>query len=260
MTCREARGLIHGMIDSELASGEKTDLDAHLGDCRTCRRYVGIFRALKVRILRMNEEAASPRGESRVRAFLDSGASSKACPPFTQVEPRPRFMYAAAAAVLVAFTTFAALAVLAPSQSLADTTIEQHRLRTAGKLVLDSTADCCEDLDEWFQSQVEHPVDVPEIAFEGIEVHGGKLYRHATGNEIFYVAYSLHGKPVSLFVSRGPNMDMPEGEPCGCSKPGAIMSTGTDHTVMIWPRGETIVVLVSPFDAETTRGLCQAIK
>lgn len=259
MTCREARDMVHGMLDSELHAGARRALDAHMGDCLTCRRYAGIFRALKDRMSRMKEEAASPPGESRVRAFLDSAAASKVSVA-TGVGRRPRFMYAAAAAVLVAFTIFAALAVFAPSQGLADTTIEQHRLRSAGQLVLDSTANCCKDLEEWFQTQVDHPVDVPEIAFEGIEVDGGKLYRHATGNTIFYVAYSLDGQPISVFVCCGPNMDMPEGEPCGCAKPGAVISTRDGHTVMSWARGENILVLVSPFDVDKTRQLCAAIK
>ena len=260
MTCREARDLIHGMLDSELLPDERSRLDEHLADCGSCQRYAGVFAALKQRLSLMRAEAASGSGHSRVRAFFESGAESPAPPFLAGLSARPRFMWAAAAAVLVAFGVFAAMAILAPSQSLADSALEQHHLRTAGQLVLDTHANCCKDLQEWFQTQVEHPVDVPEITYEGLEVEGGKLYRHASGNEMFFVACSVENLPVSVFVCCGPDIEIPPGRRCECPRGEALIDTGSDFTMLSWRRGENIIVLLAPFDVEKTHRLCAAIE
>jgi len=261
MTCREARDLIHGMIDSALTESERASLEEHLSDCPPCRRYADLFRALKDRLAAIGAQSVAGAGRSRLRAFLESPAASDTpATSYPRLGRRPGFVWAAAAAVLVAFGVFFTMAIFAPSQTLAQSTIEQHRLRTAGQLVLDSHADCCKDLQDWFETQVNHPVDVPEIKADGLDVEGGKLYRHDAGNEMFYVAFSIEGRPVSLFICCGPNMEIGEGKPCSCSKPGAVISAGPDYTMVSWPRGETTLVLVSPFDSEETQRICEAIE
>jgi anti-sigma factor RsiW len=258
MDCGEAKRMIHGRLDSALSVAEEAGLTEHLDRCESCRRYGDVFREMKDRLVSIGAAAVRHVGESPVERFLREGLSRNVSVGLG-LGRKPRFVYAAAAAVLLAFAVFAGMAIIAPSYTLADSTLEQHRLRMSGKLVLDSHADCCKDLEEWFQAEVEHPVKVPEIRIEGIQVEGGKLYRHPTGNRLFYAAYRLEGKPVSVFVCSGPNIQVPSGRPCKCGPNTGVITTGEDYTMITWPAGECANVLVTSFGPEKTREIFAAI-
>ncbi len=134
-----------------------------------------------------------------------------------------------------------------PADTLAASTLREFRLLADGRLELDSNADCCDDLDSWFQAQVHHPVGVPRMNHEAIKVEGGKLYRHATGSEIFHVACRFEGEPVSLFVCVGPNIKTADGPACSCCN-RAVVTRGDDYTMLTWRKGEVVFVLVSSMD------------
>ncbi|MHC4711796.1 MAG: zf-HC2 domain-containing protein [Planctomycetota bacterium] len=259
MDCGKARRMIHGRLDTALSGVEEAALTEHLDSCEPCRRYGEVFREMKDRLVSIGAAAVRYVGERPVERFLREGLSSNVSPVFG-LGSKPRFVYAAAAAVLLAFAIFAGMAILVPSPTLADSTLEQHRLRMSGRLVLDSHADCCKDLEEWFQAEVEHPVNVPEISIEGIEVEGGKLYRHPTGNELLYAAYRLEGKPVSVFVCSGPNIEVPAGRRCKCGSNEGVITEGEDYTMITWRAGECINVLVTSFGPEKTERIFAAIR
>lgn len=259
MDCGQARELIHAMIDSALGGSEEAALGQHLAGCQACRRYRDLFNAMKNRLKSLGAAAVDFTAERPLDRFMRSSLSASALPETGSLRA-PRFVYAAAAAVLVAISVFIGIAILAPSASLADSVLREHRLRETGELVLDTHADCCKDLQEWFQVQVKHPVKVPDIKFEDIEVEGGKLYRHPTGNEIFYMACSLDGKPVSIFVCSGPNIVVPEGTPCACGPNAGVMTQGDCYTMITWQVGECTNVLVTCFGAEKTRAIFAAME
>ncbi len=259
MDCGQARQMIHGRLDSALSGVEEAALNKHLDRCESCRRYGEVFREMKDRLVSLGAAAVHYVGERPVERFLREGLSHRVSPAFG-LGRKPRFVYAAAAAVLLAFAVFAGMAIIAPSYTLANTTLEQHRLRLSGKLVLDSHADCCKDLEEWFQAKVEHPVKVPEIKIEGIEVEGGKLYLHPTGNRLFYAAYRLQGHPVSVFVCSGPNIQAPSGRACKCGANTGVITEGEDYTMITWSAGECTNVLVTSLGPEKTREIFASIR
>lgn len=199
--------------------------------------------------------AASPL--SRFLRVLETRGAPSGSTAF--VAHRPPFTYAAAAGVLVAAAVLLII-VLAPASSVAQTTIRQHRLRMAGRLVLDTHADCCKDLKEWFEARAKRPIAVPEIKIEAVVVEGGKLYRHKTGNEMFFIACRLKGEPVSVFVCCGPNMAMPEGEEFTLVGRKAVLSRGNDHTMISWRVGEYVNVLVTCCGVEKSKSIFGSIK
>ncbi len=260
MTCLEARGLIHGMLDLELSSNEQSSLETHLTGCPECRNYAGLFGRLKERLAALAAHGAATGSRGRLDVFMESLEPVVANRGMSATGSKPRFVWATAAAVLVAVGIFAGMALLAPSSTLAESTIEQHRLWGTGQLVLDAHASCCRQLQEWFQTQVKHPVDVPDITYDGLEVQGAKLYYHATEHKMFYIASHLHEEPVSLFILSGRDIHMPKGSPCSCDKPDATATVGPDYTMISWRSGENILVLVTSFDLATTEAICAGIR
>lgn len=251
MTCNECREFVHASLDGELEAGRQEVLEGHLAGCEKCRRYSRVFTAQKWRLGDVSQEAVAPESSSRVELFINTLAKD-APPRRCGMRGRPSFIWATAAAVLIAFAVFAGMALFAPSDTLADSTLREFRLLEGGRLVLDSLANCCSKVDSWFQAQVHHPVGVPKMNHDGIKVEGGKLYRHATGKELFHVICRFEGEPVSLFVCIGPNFTMPEGPLCSCCG-RAVVTRGDDYTMLTWKKGEVVFVLVSNLDVDQTQ-------
>jgi anti-sigma factor RsiW len=173
---------------------------------------------------------------------------------------RPRLLHAAAAAVLLAVAVFGLIAFLTPATSTAAIVVNQHRLRMVGRLILDTHANCCKDLQEWFEAQAGRPVTVPEIAYKGTTMEGGTLYGHGTGNTIFVAAYMLEDKPLTLCICSGPNMSLGEGEPFSAGRISGRINKGEDYTLISWQRGLDVVSLVTPFDEEKSRAILASVK
>lgn len=260
MNCREARDLIQLSLDVSLEKAQSTKVDAHISECASCRKYADLFRGLKGRLnlVAAGELVAASGHVDRFLATADASGRRVAFLPF--FGGKPPFVYAAAAAVLMAAAIFIAIAAVAPGRSIAAAVMEAHHLRYDDQLVLDTNANCCHDLTKWFEAQVNRPVNVPDITYPGVVVEGGKLYRHKTGNEMFYITCRVDDQPVSLCLCDGPNWITPKGEAFSNGRRKAVVTYLGDCVMVTWEAGERTHVLVSPFDVDMTMDIFASIK
>ncbi len=261
-SCREARELIHAECDGEVGAQERAALRDHLRTCDACRRYQSAMAALRTRV----REAASVPSDAdelfaRLMKTVGPDPSDSSVAPSWIRSLQPAFIRAAAAAVLLAAGIFGFIAMLAPTPSAASMIEKYHRLRLVGALMLDTHANCCKDLEEWFEAKTGRPVRVPDITYEGVLMDGGTLYSHSTGNTIFVAAYTLGSSPVTVCVCSGPNMRLGDaGEPFTSGGRTARLLAGPDYTMISWREGLQVTALITPFDAEKSKAIFAATK
>jgi|GEM_PF-2626032 len=262
MECREAREMIHAACDGELAAADRQQVLEHLAECEGCRMYESVTNCLKLRVQAVGAAAdLSSAGAILTRAIAAAPTRTTLLGRFLpNVLGMTTFFRAAAALVVLSAAVFVVIVLVTPAQSMASMVLQKHRLREIGALLLDSNANCCKDLEEWFESRTGHPVDVPEITCKGIVMEGGCHYKHETGNEIYLAAYTLEDKPVTICVCSGPNMDLEKGESLVIGGTNATLNRGKDYTLISWRSGLNVVALVTPFDAERCKEIFASIK
>ena len=262
MTCKDARRLVHKSLGALLGDDEQALLARHLDECAGCKRYASLFGALRTRLSGIAQKADAHVNGSHVERFIRSPAlqSGRGWFVLPGIMRRRPLVYAAAAAGLVAASVFVVMFVVAPSYSVAGTTLEQHRLRVTGQIVLDSHADSCEDLQEWFEAEVKHPVAMPRAHCKGMVVEGGKVLRCSCGDEVLFAACRLEGKPVSLFICSGPHTKMPSGEHFVLAHRDVFLTQGSDYTMICWRGQKCTNVMVTSFTAEKSRTILSEIE
>lgn len=263
MTCKDARRLIHKSFGALLGDVERASLAQHLEECVSCKRYASLFSVLRTRLTGIAQKTDAYVNGSHVERFMRSSASRSGRGWFVLpwvARIRPLVYVATAASLLAALVFVAMFVIIAPSYSVADATLQQHRLRMTGQIVLDSHANSCEDLRKWFEAQVKHPVAMPRVCCEGMVVEGGKVLRCGCGDEILFAACRLEGKPVSLFICSGTHTRMPAGEHFVSAHRDAFLAQGSDYTMICWRGQKCTNVMVSPFTAEKSRAILSKIE
>ena len=268
MDCRETRALINASFDGELVGAERRLILDHVAVCAECAAYEKAMGQMKKRVAAVgrNVDKAAPaavlqRALAAVKAEEDAmAAAAEPAHPARPVQ-RPRLIYALAAAGFLTAVMFAGISLLSSTETVAASVLNEHRMRLQGG-VLDTYANCCRDLEQWFETASGRPVSVPEITYSGVIVQGGKkVLKHETGNEILAVAYLLDGRPITLCVCSGPNVKMPcEGVPVASGGRDAMMVAAEDYTMISWQSGLQVIVLVSPFDEGKTREIFASIR
>jgi anti-sigma factor RsiW len=261
MQCREAREMIHAACDEELSESDREGLLEHVSYCRECSQYERMMRHLKARVgAAAAVDAAAAQAVFARFAGMPGYGSAGGGRVFPAGFLQRGILRAAAAVVILAAAVIGVLTIVSPATSTASIIVKHHRLRMVGGLVLDTHSNCCKDLEQWFESQAGRPVHVPEIAYKGVTMDGGTLYKHSTGNTIFVAAYTIEGKPVTLCVCAGPNMSLGEGEQFTCGGISAAMNIGEDYTLISWREGLEVMALVTPFDAEKSKAIFATVE
>jgi anti-sigma factor RsiW len=60
ITCRELVELVTAYLDGAMEPSERQRLEAHLGDCRSCRHYLDQMRRTIAAVGQLPEESVSP--------------------------------------------------------------------------------------------------------------------------------------------------------------------------------------------------------
>jgi anti-sigma factor RsiW len=80
MTCRDGVGLLMDYTEARLAGPRRAQLEAHVGDCVRCRRFVASYRRT-LEVMRQATAAALPerlgRRLSRLARIVRRSASGK---------------------------------------------------------------------------------------------------------------------------------------------------------------------------------------
>lgn len=260
MDCREARESVHAACDGEIDCHLSQELSQHLSGCPGCRAYGQAMRSLKGRIQAAARVRDFPSAEAILDRLFDTPGRGFAGGAFRFGFLRPGLLHAMAAAALIATVVFVGLSVVKPAESTASIAMKHHRLRQVGRLLLETRADCCKDLEQWFEQHTGRPVRIPEITYKNVRVDGGYHYGHETGNSIFLAAYSLDGKPITLCVCIGPDITSGQGRKFEAAGRSGTVETGEDYTLISWRRGQAVHVLITPFDEAKSMDILASIR
>jgi len=260
MECREAKELLHADCDGELGDAERQRLTGHVRKCRGCTAYEKMMKALKSRVRAAAAPVDLPLAEAVLERVTGVSGGGGYRGFFAKGFFRPGVFQAVAAAAVLACAVFFGISLVKPAPTMASIVVMRHLMRQEGRLVLDTHANCCKDLQEWFESHSGRPVHIPDISYPRIRVDGGTLYRHGTGNSIFLAAYSLEGQPVTVCVCTGPNITFGSGKVFTAGQRTGMIETGQGYTLISWRSGQIVNVLITPFDEAKSKEIFASIK
>lgn len=260
MDCREAREHIHAECDGELDPSISSQVSQHLRDCPGCGAYGQAMKSLKNRVRSAAIVRDFPSAEAMLeRVFGEPGFGvSGGRLQFGFL--RPGLLHAMAAAALIAAVLFVGMSVVKPAETTASIVMKHHRLRQVGRLLLETHANCCKDLEQWFEQHSGRPIHIPDIAYANVKVDGGYHYGHETGNSIYLAAYSIEGKPITLCVCVGPNVLAGTGRRFETAQRSGIIETGEDYTLISWQCEGALEVLITPFDEARSMEILASIR
>lgn len=199
MTCGEVREAMHRYLDGELPEGDVTALESHLLGCADCREEHSGWQEV-VDAVRGARDAykPSPSSEARVRAMLEQAGEK---------ERSWQWMQAAAAALLLAGGAAAWLTGFFGSdgESFRVYAAESHLRYSRGRLSLDAQSGDPAVLTKWLDGNLPFHLELPAYPEEGpgdnaYELAGARLLRHQD-DDVAFLSYTMHEKPVSLLVA-----------------------------------------------------------
>jgi anti-sigma factor (TIGR02949 family) len=74
--CSRLLALLCDYLDNRLPADVRADLEAHLGGCSDCTRFVGTYRSTVSLLQSLSEEDLPQELRTRLRAFLDDRSKS----------------------------------------------------------------------------------------------------------------------------------------------------------------------------------------
>ena len=199
MPCSDVREAMHRYLDGELPEYEVTRLESHLLDCATCREEHDRWQEV-VDAVRGAREAyrPAPASERRVRALLEGA------------ERRERsWQWARAAAIFLVLGGGLAGWLTGwfgrDGESFRVYAAESHLRYARGRLSLDAQSGDPAVLSAWLEDHLPFHLEVPaypqtEPGGNAYELVGARLLRHQE-DDVAFLSYTMHGKPVSLLVS-----------------------------------------------------------
>jgi len=221
--CQEIQNQIAFYLDDELEGRERTELDAHLRACDSCREVFARQQRLfeSVRDCRPLY-SAPPELRARVEQILSTAPSPHATPGRLRRRiqrslqlngsGRSRFINARGLTALLAlillvgwFVTEYVKSRPKPPSQFATMAVETHQRHLRGQLPLEITSDVPDQISNWFAGKVPFSVKLPNYQESSgqeklYSLEGARLVGYADGYAA-YVAYQMQNRPISLVVT-----------------------------------------------------------
>lgn len=221
--CKDIRNQIAFYLDDELESGERSEFDAHLRACETCRE---IF-ARQQRFFESVRDCGPlyetpPELRARVEQILSGAPSPHATPAKLRHRiqrvlrlpaSRPaRFIDARVGLALLALALLIGWGVTeyiktrhSPPSHFAMMAVDTHQRHQRGQLPLEIGSDVPEQISNWFAGKVPFSVKLPNYQESSgqeklYRLEGARLVGYNNGYAA-YVAYQMQMRPISLVVT-----------------------------------------------------------
>ena len=222
--CKEIRNQIAFYLDDELEQGERTELDAHLRACETCREIFGRERRFLESIRGSSPlYSASSELRARVEEMLSAAPSLHATPPGLRQRirrslrlrgsrPTPLIVNARSAIALLALALLIGWGIIEyvksrpnPPSHFAMMAVDTHQRHLRGELPLEIGSDVPEEISNWFAGKVPFSVKLPNYQESSWQeklynLEGARLVGYKDAYAA-YVAYQMQQRPISLVVT-----------------------------------------------------------
>jgi anti-sigma factor RsiW len=203
MNCDTTTSRVFPYVDDELPPALRSEMDAHLAGCPSCRRLVEqevAFREAYVTRLRPDPAPADVR--ERVHRLLEALAHGRG--PARPAWRKPWAM-AAAAVLLLAIGVGVGMNVsgmVERRSMLADLTeasVEQHQQLARGILPPDIAGVSARAAEQWLRGRLDFNVTLPEPANPHLALVGARI-SHLGNVQVAAIEYQVDQSHVSLFV------------------------------------------------------------
>jgi anti-sigma factor RsiW len=242
MTCADRTEQLSALVDGELDSIARKDLEAHLSTCASCARQVEELRALS-RTIRENASRASPDAESVRRLGESVRAERKGAG--ARFAAAARYALVAAAAGLLAWLLAVAWSRPGAEARLADEIVAAHVRALLADHLTDVASSDRHAVNPWFQGKVDVAVGARDHQDKGFALEGGRL-DYVDGRTVAAVVYRHGPHALNLFVWATPAVGKGAGE-------GELGVRG--YHLVHWSANGTERWIVSDADAATVKAL-----
>lgn len=249
LSCDEARELITGRVDEELAAPERTALEGHLKDCPDCRGQLERETALKSLLKRASAAVAAPAAlRAKIKREIRSEGAAEAAPKRAAARmgfslPRPVWAFAVVIAVIAA-----AIYQFWPREDIGATAIATHQSVVTGKRALVRTGDPTE-----LRRRLAVAVD-NRFSPVALDLSVAKLYPVAgfvmkiAGRDVLVTVYEGDGPTVTCYTFLGSEADAPKGAVLSRdeeSRADFFLFSQGDMSAVMHRTGEVICILIA---------------
>ena len=199
MRCDDARILIHGDLDGELAPAEAVRLGRHLAECAVCRRVRDRQRALRAAVKKHAADRFPPP-EALPARVLAALPAERAAPARRRL-PWRWFELGAALAGTAALTWSLTYFLAVPGQDerFADEAVAGHSRSLLEDHLTDVRSSDPAIVRDWFRSRLDFVVSVKNLSDRGFALVGGRL-DYLYDREVAAVVYRRGPAAINLFV------------------------------------------------------------
>jgi mycothiol system anti-sigma-R factor len=221
--CKEILNQIAFYLDDELEAGERTELDAHLRGCESCREIFERQQRFLESVRDCSPLYSAPAElRARVEEMLSAAPSPHTTPPglrhriqrslrLTVSRPN-RHINARVGVALLALVLLIGWGIVEYMKSLpnppshfAMMAVDTHQRHQKGQLPLEIGSDVPEEISNWFAGKVPFSVKLPNYQESSgqeklYSLEGARLVGYNNGYAA-YVAYQMQNRPISLVVT-----------------------------------------------------------
>jgi anti-sigma factor RsiW len=214
MCCSEVADAMHRYLDGELPALEVTNFESHLLDCGACREEHSHWQEA-VDVVRGAREAYRPSASSghRVRELIHQAEQQT-----ERTQQSWDWRHAAAAVVLVAGGLGGWLTGWfdRDGESFRVYAAESHLRYSRGSLNLDARSGDPAVLSSWLEHNLPFRLEVPAYpqatpGDNAYTLEGARLLRDQD-DDVAFLSYTMHNKPVSLLVASADGREPVGGE------------------------------------------------
>ncbi len=248
LSCAEAQESLSAMLDGELDIASEKAVRQHVERCPDCILFERDLHALHARLAALPDRpgdgaAAWERAKAQIADSEEPQAPIR--------KPRQGFSptrWAVAAMVVLGITIGGWQMFGNPSEDreiIAEPARDFQVFQAGGK-VLDIAATHPDAVHNWMAARVDFMLPGRLHSPEGIRIAGARLCS-LLGRKLAFIAYSVDGKDIGLYVARAGGM--------GLAKDGSMQIIRTDDglTTIGWRSGNLAYVLVSELPSAKLR-------
>ena len=242
MTCDEARGLVHALIDGELDAGHAREVEAHAASCLRCAAALADYRLMRQALSAPGlRRAAPPALRARIESALPSPRPANVVP----MPSRRSFIRGMATGGLLSGALAASLVVFVSrrdeDQRILGDVVSAHLRALQGDHLIDVVSTDQHTVKPWFNGRLDLAPPVVDLTAQNFALIGGRL-DYIDGQPVAAIVYKRRAHVINLFVSQAAGSELP-----------ATMEQLQGFNVWRWRHADLAFYAVSDINAEELR-------